>query len=293
MVAKQHEVELQVGELTGYRVFRMKGHRLYGLSFSNAPLTPGANSAVCTAGHAQQTALRNNPETGEPELVPIVWHGPVPEPACGCGFWAYKEEAGALHRLKGYLGGGRYGSRGYSPYAMMGGGFGDFAEHEEMDQGVVFAEVKLWGRVVEGKDGYRAEHCRLSTLFVTRGVDEQDLAECAALYDVPVVESETLAKDPAVVEGYVIKDGLSKPKQGRSGRYAPCTVVLNTGDILYVWPRSKNQKGWSKEYLALKEAHEEERFRFRVRERYSSYNGVSQRFIESVASLAEPTSTDP
>lgn len=277
------ESDLQVGELIGYRVYRVRGGYLHGLSNSDWRLDPEGTQAVCTAYNAERTVLRNNPETGLPEAVTVPNHGPIPDPGCGCGHWAYKDEANARHRLRNEMGGGSY-ARSYARRLSVGG-YGHFGDDQSADQGILFVRVKLWGRVVEGTDGYRAEWCKLDAIFSGSRVDQEVVDEVAQRYGVEVIKSAVAPQDPNVVEAEVIPDKISKPVEGRNGRYRPVDVPTRNGDVYKLWPRAKNNRGWSRDYTLLTNATQGQQFELHVRPKQSMYG--TDKFIEKVVPIAQ------
>jgi hypothetical protein len=123
-------------------------------------LTGWRKFAVRDRGRLLVSAMHPIPwRSADPgEAVCIADHELVshvcPDLRCTCGFYAYKRHD-------------------------------DGVQH---GQGVVLAQVKLWGRVVEHVHGYRAERMRIAALFVKSGT-----ASVRALtdrYQVPVTEGE-------------------------------------------------------------------------------------------------------
>lgn len=286
----KYDPDLLVGELTGYRAFTLKGTLLYGLSEQDAPLQVGGSQAVCTGYHSHKKVLVNGPD-GVPVMQEVPWHGPIPDPACGCGFWAYKTQAEALLRLhRHFVNHG--GSRHSIGYGGRAGGFGDFGSADTIETGLVFAEVKLWGRTVEGEHGYRAEYCKLVALFdapSTPGMDT--LSKVAEYYGVPIVQGEGTI-DPSKVEG-VIKS-ISKPSKSRNGRYRPVDIIIDTPqgeDYLKVWPSPLSGKQpWSKGYTAIKDAAPGTRVSFSLDDRARLRYG--EKFIKDARVLETPVVED-
>jgi hypothetical protein len=121
-------------EFVGYRVFRSFGCGLYSYS-ADYSWVPGPNEAACR--HA-----------GRPG------HGPIPSLGCSCGFWIYKGAEAAARRFYTLM---------FPSGPSSWGPFGDFGQHTS--DPALFGEVRLWGRVIEGDDGYRAQWAELQALL--------------------------------------------------------------------------------------------------------------------------------
>lgn len=82
-----------------------------------------------------------------------------------------------------------------APFAACSCGYYCYKTREDAEahcQGVILAQVKLWGRVVEHARGYRAEHMRIAELYV-RPSHEAQIERLARRYGVAVllVEGES------------------------------------------------------------------------------------------------------
>lgn len=141
-----------------------------------------------------------------PEMPPAV-HGPfvsshsfgpqheAPQPECQCGYWAFKTHEEMFSNLLG-------------PY--------------------VYGEVKLWGRVIEHKHGYRAQHAKVTKLYVTdRSID---LAELQSYYgaEIEPVENDKLTAYLQVAEAMRTKysGSVTFPLKGVQTIYAPSGTTL-------------------------------------------------------------------
>jgi len=82
---------------------------------------------------------------------------PVPDESCSCGFYALSD-ASDLN----------------STYS-----------HHLYDHAV----VKLWGRVIPGSRGWRAEYAAISAFLLTRGAERRRLRKLARAYGVPLLRS--------------------------------------------------------------------------------------------------------
>ncbi len=125
--------EPQVGEIRALRTFRIgPGGILYPL-FGTQPWTAATNTSACTAltsgthNHTQHTA---------------------PDPECGCGFYAYADDASA-------------------------------AEYPQSQH--VLAVIACWGRVIAGTRGVRAQHARIEALWMSPTVP-QELKSAVAVH---------------------------------------------------------------------------------------------------------------
>ncbi len=146
-------IDIQVGEVSGFRLFRAAPDgRLESYAVHHA-WSPGTNTAAC-GGRKKG-------------------HGPVPALGCRCGFWMYRDLARCAsmfrHELMGNDKPGRFGS------------------FEPRHRGVL-ARCDGWGRVLEGDDGWRVEKARINCLLdVGQRVDLRPWAEA---YDVLIVSAE-------------------------------------------------------------------------------------------------------
>lgn len=83
----------------------------------------------------------------------------APHPSCVCGLYAAKEK-----------------------YAVPGVSYNGLG-HVPIDKDVVLGRVKMWGRVIEYEDGYRAEHAQIVSLVDTRS---PAVKTASRQYDVPL-----------------------------------------------------------------------------------------------------------
>jgi hypothetical protein len=144
--------DLQVGEVTGYRLFRLDPEGLLASYSAEYAWIPGANEASCLARKRRQ-------------------HGPVPAMGCGCGFWMYKDLERCARMFRGDL---------LASREQFHGGFGGFEPNGQ----AILGRCKAWGRVLEGEDGWRAEFAKVDALL-DLGLDA-DLGRAAEVYAAPV-----------------------------------------------------------------------------------------------------------
>lgn len=179
-----------VGELEGYRSFLVLGRELRSYA-ARYVWRPGPNVATCTQARPPKRTrvFRNAPDgSGLVEVeVEEPGHGLIPDPSCGCGFWAYRFEYLARQKGPGPLGVGT----GAASYGSFGGDL----------KGLVLGRVKLWGRVLEGEDGWRAEKARITALVSD---DPAVLAPVAEAYGVEVVPPRT-KREEGVFEGWITR----------------------------------------------------------------------------------------
>lgn len=145
--------ELQVGAVSGYRVFGNGGDLLTstGVKYS---WTPGDNEALCLKRRESSKALRNivrpDGSRGVEEVI-IIDHGPIPDPDCDCGFWIRQ-----------------------TPVFD----YGNFAS--------IHALVEGWGHAVQATKGWRVEFARI-TAIIARGLDDEEAQTYAGTYGVPLI----------------------------------------------------------------------------------------------------------
>ena len=192
----------RIGEITAYRAFEVRGAQLWSIGYGDYCWRPGTNEAFCDkvgkSGRARK-AWVNDPIDADNLIqttIPAGDHGRIPSPNCGCGFYAYKSETGARARL----------NPGLLPGRSTRFGLGHFAT----DAHEILAKVALWGRVIEGRDGYRAQFARVTALIHEYPAPE-DLVPEAPAYLIPVVEHydiPVLGESTNVVQGYITKTTL-------------------------------------------------------------------------------------
>ena len=229
---------LVVGEVEGWRVCHFNGTELTAYN-ADYVWKPGENVAVCTATHqATKQVLRNKADGSGVELVEVMDHTAIPDPNCGCGFWMYKSSEGL--KAKGPQRGGGYLVTYPYRNRTANNGFGSFAPAGQT--GYVVVQVKGWGRVVEGADGYRCEYASITAIVDT---GDSFLGELAEKYKVPLVEQpDNLDKNPDVIEGQVVS--VSPKEMGRGLKPRPSTVEVSvatadtnssaTTHTLKIWP---------------------------------------------------------
>jgi hypothetical protein len=107
----------------------------------------------------------------EEDIETLVMKHQAPVSGCMCGIWCVKE---AL------------------PNELI------IASRDASNRLFVAGEVQIWGKVIEHTDGYRAEHARITKLYVPdhelfTGPSILEFTGIAELYDVPVEEAELRA----------------------------------------------------------------------------------------------------
>ena len=145
--------DLQVGEVRGFRLFRMQAGSVLRSYSATYRWSPGRNEATCLS-----TERRG--------------HGAIPEIGCGCGFWIYRDldRCGRMFRTE--------------LLAKGSGSHRTFGEFEPRSLAVL-GECRGWGRVLEGDDGWRTEYAAVDTILdIGQGVN---LSSLAVRYEVPVV----------------------------------------------------------------------------------------------------------
>jgi hypothetical protein len=160
---------LYVSTVVGWRVWALledaDGPRLSSLMHPSAWTIRRAFEASC--------ALRGEPLILGRRRVPA--HETAPHPACACGIHAAADVEHALAYL------------------------GDSSEGDAVVRGQVLGRVALWGNVVEGLAGWRAEKGYPVALYLpTVGLDDPyEVAFGLAEYRVPPVAPEVRAQLPA------------------------------------------------------------------------------------------------
>ena len=132
----RNEPEPVIGAIEAFRWFQVSGDRLLSIGAGDYLWTPGANTARChLAGQKRtKTVWVNDPD--DPENIVKrkerrAWaHGRIPALGCTCGFWVMRDEPSA-----------------------------------ESPGGSVLARVLIWGRAIQHRDGYRAEHAAIVALI--------------------------------------------------------------------------------------------------------------------------------
>ena len=228
--------DIRVGEYEGFRAFDIVGN---GLSSYNASYVwkPGENEALCfsVGGYRDKSmkALRNRPDGNGVEIIDVLpSHGRIPDPSCKCGFWVYLSPGKLLKNGGSALLGARR-RRGSSARPVGAkNGFGDFG-HVMVAEGKVAAQVKGWGRVIEGDDGFRCEKAAITSLIALGNVAE--IARLADIYQVPMVQPEgfQLQQNDGSYLGVVWDIGPQLPV-APSGHRPPRSVIID-GLEFKVW----------------------------------------------------------
>jgi hypothetical protein len=188
--------ELQVDPVVGYRMFEIQGHELVG--HHGERWVPGKNQAHCDQvrrGARRRKVWVNDPDDPENLIQTTVargdGHGRIPDPACGCGFWAYWSESGCRDRM------------GPRHARAWGAGYGSFAPLQES---YMMGRVMGWGRVLEGADGWRSEFAKVTAIIAFTSV-----ADAAMFFGVPVLAPRT-KEEEGVTEGWIDRVERSDPK---------------------------------------------------------------------------------
>lgn len=185
-------MELQVGEVEGYRVFSVpngsmgKWLRSTGMDWM---WTKGDQEACCLKDHLPVQRVHKNVtnEQGEKHLalVELVVHGLIPDEGCDCGFWIMKEPKKLIERMQ-LAPDLDFASTHYSITANA-------VSPRFMRSGVVVVgKVQGWGKCIVGADGWRCEYARISAFICGEPdsyptiVDKKGLKPWAELYDVPI-----------------------------------------------------------------------------------------------------------
>jgi hypothetical protein len=186
------EPTIRIGERVGFRGFHVRGSRLWSIGYGDYRWVPGENEAHCDRigkpGKGRTVWVNDpmDPDALVERRIPAGDHGRIPSPNCECGFYAYKTEALARHRF----GGGR---------VLLGRsarfGLGNFGT----DAYEVIGKVTLWGRVIRGTDGYRAQFARVVGLVAPDEI-QREIADVLDHYEVPA-----LAPSANLATGYITK----------------------------------------------------------------------------------------
>lgn len=163
------DLALVAGEVVGWRAWRLKPWRLkplcadppvsllYGVTQMSYTPWPADRTmtAVCTRSLTTFAAYRAGRDTIHDEAAPVV--------DCTCGVYARATPARVM--------------REYQGQAVMGE--------------AVIGRVRLWGRVIEHEDGYRAEHARVGMILPLWPAEMDDrMRALAARYGATVDDTE-------------------------------------------------------------------------------------------------------
>jgi hypothetical protein len=169
------DATLRIGEHVGFRAFTVRGVGLWSIGYGAYEWLPGVNEAHCDRvgkrGNHKRSVWVNDPMDPEgliERTAEASDHGRIPSPTCECGFYAYRSEGLARARL---------GAAGFLAPRSHFGNFG-------VDDRQALGKVKLWGRVVCGVDGYRAQFASVVALILE---DRQAFEEVRARYDIPAI----------------------------------------------------------------------------------------------------------
>jgi hypothetical protein len=183
---------IRVGEYIAYRAFSVRGGQLWSIGYGNYLWTPGTNEAYCDKvdKRGKRKVWTNDPldhDTLIERKVSAGSHGRIPSPSCECGFYAYRTESIARMRL---------GPTKTLPGRSTRFGLGQFGT----DRHETLAMVKLWGRTLPGRDGFRSQFASVLALIVE---DPEPFRWVLEAYDIPAV-----SPTEEVATGYVTsRDG--------------------------------------------------------------------------------------
>lgn len=171
----------------GYRCWALEGGYLKPTN-SDFIWQPGENQAICYAqrGEFNKKVWKN--VDGELRIVKLNTHGLIPEASCNCGFWVLKTPQDLLDRM-------------IAPkprddvYSVMATYWGPRTSAQ-----FVIGQVRGWGRVLPGENGWRAEYAAVDSIIQVKHrknvVSDERLEAVAALYEVPVVREEAFDGKP-------------------------------------------------------------------------------------------------
>ena len=163
---KRDGIEPVVGEVEAYRAFIVHGTELWSIGVGEHKWTPGPNRARCHVAGKKATARTvwvndpNHPDgLVESREKLLLSHGRIPAISCTCGFWVFKDEWVCRE------------------------------EFEAPD--LVIGKVRIWGRAVEHRQGYRTEYARLDALVSD---DPERVGPLLDTYAIPAIHSRTKAE---------------------------------------------------------------------------------------------------
>jgi hypothetical protein len=131
-----------IGAITAFRWFHVVGDQFRSIGLGDYLWTPGANRARCTrAGKAKtKTVWVNDPDdpSGITKTKEVrAWaHGRIPAWNCSCGFYVLRDE----------------------PILEDG---------DVSAGGSALCRVVIWGRAIQGSEGYRVEFAAITGLITT------------------------------------------------------------------------------------------------------------------------------
>lgn len=189
-----------IEEVVGYRVWDLtESGRLRSTNSGFGCWEPGDNEAVCQ--RSPRMVRKNGPDGLL--YVPVEdGHTAIPDAGCECGFWLLKDLHAARDKFDPRPAPGVY------RFTMTYPG----TPAPEPSVGKVIGEVKGWGRVVVGQDGWRVEKARISALLTSNKsgyLKGDQLAEVSERYVVPVVEAPELNAQRTSPSGWVTFAGGS------------------------------------------------------------------------------------
>jgi hypothetical protein len=173
----KNDVEPVIGAIEAYRWFDVQDNELWSIGAGDYVWTPGANRARCHRVGAKQktrTVWVNDPADPdglvERKEEQARAHGRIPAVHCQCGFYVLRDEP---------------------PLE-------DTALRE------VLARVLIWGRAIEHRDGYRAEHAAVTALITK---DAQAFSSIQLAYGIPAVRPRTRAEQDITTAFLTMIDG--------------------------------------------------------------------------------------
>jgi hypothetical protein len=185
------EERVLIGEHVAYRGFEVRGDRLWSIGYGEYQWSTGTNEARCDQVGKRRIFWTNDPMDTDALVerkVAAGAHGRIPSPSCECGFYAYRSEFLARMHL---------GFPIMRPGRSTLHGLGNFGT----DAHETLAIVKLWGRTIQGTDGFRSQFASILALIVE---DPEPFGGVLEAYDIPSVSPRD-----TVANGYVAAvDGI-------------------------------------------------------------------------------------
>lgn len=243
----------EVGYIEGYRVFKFIYPALELRSFNDTYLwLKGVNEAYCAVA-APKKVLKNGPDG--PVLIEVIDHGDIPDPQCGCGFWIYKDIKTLNDKFKTVLSKGSTVSLPRTKSRNTYGDFSDFALDEKNMEIFIAGKVRAWGKVIEGKDGYRTEFCEIVGVCPKSEAETKTLKPLIDKFEIDVCDIymeflkavnrkkvnpsspySTSLGDTTSITGYIMEVG--RPIIGNTGKFRPQSVQVGIIDTYKTLPNT-------------------------------------------------------
>jgi hypothetical protein len=178
--------------VVGYRCWTLQGGFLKPTN-SDFLWQPGDNEAICYADQEEFKKSVGRNVNGEFKIVEQGTHGLIPEATCNCGFWMLKTPQNLLDRMIAP-------KRDVMSFAVMASAY--FGQYEPRQY--VLGQVRGWGRVLPGENGWRTEFAAVELIIQVEHwdnvINDDRLEAVAKLYDVPVVREEAFDGQPPPTE---------------------------------------------------------------------------------------------